>query len=463
MKIRNHEHLESNAGSPGLRRLRADAVRIFEAALDAVDPGRAVLEKVRASERELSIDGLNLPWSSIGGIVVVGGGKAAGPMAEAVEEALGGRVRDGLLNAPEGTDTGHGLRRIKLNPASHPIPDEEGVKGVRAMMRMVSGLDASDLVICLVSGGGSALMPLPAEGVSLREIQSVTGLLLKAGANINELNAVRKHLSAFKGGQLARACQPARIVSLILSDVVGDSLDAIASGPTSPDPTTFHDAVGVLKKYGAWDDLGSGARSRLEAGERGEIPDTPKADDPLFGNVRNIVVASNLTASRRAAAEAERLGYRAQLLTTRLEGEARHAGAFVAGLAKGMAVEGLPLRPPAALVMGGETTVRVTGRGTGGRNQELALGAAQKISGLSCVIAALGTDGIDGPTDAAGAIVDGETAGRAKGLGLDADAHLEANDSYGFFKALGDHIFTGPTGTNVNDLTILLCGETADA
>jgi glycerate 2-kinase len=463
MKIMNHEHLESNTCSLELRRLRADAVKILEAALDAVDPKRATLAKVQATELGLRINDLNLPWDEIRDIVVVGGGKAAGPMAEAIEEALGDRVKDGLVNVLKGTEASYSLKRVKLNPASHPIPDKEGVRGVRAMMRMVSDLDQRDLVICLISGGGSALMPLPAEGVTLDDIQSVTGFLLKAGATINELNAVRKHLSAFKGGQLARACQPARVVSLILSDVVGDPLDTIASGPTSPDSTTFSIAVSVLKKYGVWDDLASSVKSRLDAGERGEIPDTPKADDPLFSNVRNIVVASNLTASRRATVEAERLGYRAQLLTTRLEGEARHAGVFIAGLANGMAVDGLPLKPPASLVIGGETTVRVRGLGIGGRNQELALSAARKISGLNCVIAALGTDGIDGPTDAAGAMVDGETVRRAEELSLDIHCFLEANDSYSFFKAMGDHIFTGPTGTNVNDLTILLCGKREDA
>jgi glycerate 2-kinase len=459
MKIRNHEHLESNTCSLELRRLRADAIVILEVALDAVDPKRAVLETIQATKLGLRIKNLNLPWEEIRDIVVVGGGKAAGPMAEAVEEVLEDKVRGGLLNVLKGTEQSYSLKRIKLNPASHPIPDQAGVRGVRAMMRMVSSLDRRDLVFCLISGGGSALMPLPAEGVTLDDIQKITGLLLKAGATINELNAVRKHISVFKGGQLARACQPAKVVSLILSDVVGDPLDTIASGPTSPDSTTFSDAVNVLKKYGVWEDLSSSVKKRLEAGERGEIPDTPKSDDPVFENVHNIVVASNLTASRKATEEAERLGYRALLLTTNLEGEARHAGVFIAGLAKGVSVNDLPLKPPAALIIGGETTVKVKGQGIGGRNQELALSAAQKIMGLNCVVAALGTDGIDGPTEAAGAIVDGETARRAQELGLDTDLYLEANDSYSFFKALEDHIFTGPTGTNVNDLTVVLCGK----
>ncbi|TRO54314.1 glycerate kinase [Candidatus Bathyarchaeota archaeon] len=462
MKIKNSEHLKSNTCIPELRRLRADAVKILEAALDAVDPRRAVLEKVQTSDLGLKIEDLNLPWDEIGDIVVVGGGKAAGPMAEAIEETLGDRVKDGLLNVLKGTECNYSLTRIKLNPASHPIPDQSGVRGVRAMMRMVSGLDRRDLVICLISGGGSALMPLPAEDVTLEDIQNVTGILLKAGATINELNAVRKHLSAFKGGQLARASQPAKVVSLILSDVVGSPLDVIASGPTSPDPTTFEDAINVLKKYGVWEDVSRSVRKKLEEGEMGEMPDTPKTDDPLFQNVHNVVVASNVTASVRAKEEAERLGYNAQLLTTRLEGEARHAGVFIAGLSKGIIFDGVPLKPPAALVIGGETTVKVRGRGVGGRNQELALGAAQTISGLDCVVAALGTDGIDGPTDAAGAIVDGETARRARELGLNLGLHLEANDSYNFFKAMEDHILTGPTGTNVNDLTIVLCGNKED-
>lgn len=451
-----------NGRTPELRRLRTDALKILEAALEAVDPKRAVAESISFTGDAIRVMGRNLLIKRSAKVVVVGGGKAGGAMAEGVEEALGDRVTEGAVNVLRGMEYKFRLRRIRLKPASHPIPDEAGVQGVRDVMRLVSGLSRDDLVICLISGGGSALMPLPAESVTLEDKQSVTGRLLRAGANINELNSVRKHLSAFKGGQLARVCQPARVVSLILSDVVGDPLDTIASGPTSPDPTTFTDSINVLKKYDVWGDLSPTIKRRLEAGGRGEIPDTPKADDSLFSNVHNIVVASNLTASKRATAEAERLGYNTCLLTTRLEGEARQAGAFIAGLAKGIIHEGLPLAPPAAIIIGGETTVKVTGPGIGGRNQELALGAVQKISGLSCVMAALGTDGIDGPTDAAGATVDGETFERARRVGLGTDAYLEANDSYSFFKAMGDHIYTGPTGTNVNDLTILLCGKMID-
>ena len=458
MKIMNQQQLTDNGGNPELRRLRSDAIKVLEAALEAADPRRAVLERLHLSGDEVKVGDLRIPLSGAEKIIVVGGGKAGGPMAEAVEEALGDRVTTGAVNVLGGTEAGFRLKRVRLNPASHPIPDEGGVRGVMDMMCLVSGLGEEDLVICLISGGGSALMPLPAEGVTLDDIQGVTGRLLKAGATINELNSVRKHLSAFKGGQLARACQPARVVSLILSDVVGDPLDTIASGPTAPDSTTYATAVEALKKYGLFGSLSDGVRRRLVNGVEGLIAETPKSDDPLFRGVHNLVVASNLAASERATARARELGYRSQLLTTHLEGEARHAGVFISGLVRGAVANGLPCEPPLALVLGGETTVAVKGDGVGGRNQELALSASRRIGGLNCVIAALGTDGIDGPTEAAGALVDGATLARAQEKGLAPDAFLERNDSYSFFKDLGDNIFTGPTGTNVNDLTLILCG-----
>ena len=458
MKIVNKRQLTENGRNPELRRLRSDALKTLEAALEAVDPKRVVLEKLRLSGDGIRVGDKHLHLGDAGKVIVVGGGKAGGPMAEGVEEALGDRVTAGLVNVLRGTERGFRLRRIRLNPASHPIPDERGVRGVRDMISLVSALGADDVVICLISGGGSALMPLPAEGVTLGDIQGITAELLKAGATIGELNSVRKHLSAFKGGQFSRACQPARVVSLILSDVVGDPIDTIASGPTAPDPTTFADAVDVLRKYGLFGHLSEGVRRHLTGGVEGSVGETPKADDPLFSDVHNVVVASNLAAAERAAATVVELGYHSLLLTTHLEGEARHAGVLVSGLARGVLANGHPLKPPACLVLGGETTVSVKGDGAGGRNQELALSASRRIGGLNCVIAALGTDGIDGPTDAAGAIVDGATLNRALDKGLAPDAFLERNDSYSFFKALGDNIYTGPTGTNVNDLTLILCG-----
>jgi len=462
MKIANKRQLTENGSTPELRRLRSDALEALEAALEAVDPKRAVLDSIRLSGDGIRVGGKRVNIGESARIIVVGGGKAGGPMAEGVEEALGDRVTAGAVNVLRGTERGFRPRRIRLNPASHPIPDEAGVRGVMDMMSLVSGLSTRDVVICLISGGGSALMPLPAEGVTLADIQDTTGRLLRAGATINELNAVRKHLSAFKGGQLARACRPARVVSLILSDVVGNPLDTIASGPTAPDHTTFADAIDVLERYCVFGELSEGVRRHLVDGVRGLIAETPKPDDPLFRRVRNVVVASNLTATERAAEAARRMGYRSLLLTTHLEGEARHAGVLVSGLARGASVDGHPLKPPACIVLGGETTVAVKGNGLGGRNQELALSASRMIGGLCCVIAALGTDGIDGPTDAAGALADGATAARASEQGLDPDAFLGRNDSYSFFKALGDSIFTGPTGTNVNDLILVLCGLRKD-
>jgi len=462
MKILNKRQLTENGRTPALRGLRSDALKALEAALEAVDPKRAVLDKLHLSGDWIGVGSKHVHLNDAGKVIVVGGGKAGGPMAEGVEEALGDRVTAGSVNVLRGTESSYRLKRIRLNPASHPIPDEEGVRGVRDMIGLVSALGADDVVICLISGGGSALMPLPAEGVTLGDIQGITAGLLKVGATIGELNSVRKHLSAFKGGQLARACQPARVVSLILSDVVGDPIDTIASGPTAPDPTTFADAVNVLKKYGLLGHLSEAVRGHLAGGMEGSVAETPKPDDPLFRDVHNVVVASNLSAAERAAATAGDLGYNSLLLTTHLEGEARYAGVFLSGLARGVQVNGHPLKLPACIVLGGETTVAVKGDGVGGRNQELALSASMSVGGLTCVIAALGTDGIDGPTDAAGALADGATTARALEKGLSPGAFLERNDSYSFFKALGDNILTGPTGTNVNDLTLILCGLNRD-
>ena len=324
------------------------------------------------------------------------------------------------------------------------------------MMRLTSNLSPDDLVLALISGGGSALMPLPADGVSLEGVQDVTSRLLNVGATINELNAVRKHLSAFKGGQLAANCYPATVISLILSDVVGDPLDTIASGPTAPDPSTYETARDVLNRYGVWGSVSPAVKRRIELGLEGKVAETPKPGDPVFEKVHNVVVANNLKAARAAADKAEKLGYNTEVLSTFVEGEARHVGTVYAGLAKSISMNDIPVPKPGALLLGGETTVTVTGPGIGGRNQEVALGALIKIAGQTCVVLALGTDGIDGPTDAAGAIVDGASLNRAQSKDLDPETYLRSNDSYNFFESLGDAVFTGPTGTNVNDLTLIL-------
>jgi glycerate-2-kinase len=454
--FRNRQQLIENASTEKLRKLRVDALTVMEAALNAVDPKNAVMEKLQVINGNIVVGGFTKPLDEIGKVLVVGGGKAGGPMAEAVEDVLGDRIERGVVNILRGTEARYRVNRVRLNKAAHPVPDDEGVKGVRDMIRLTSNLSPDDLVLALISGGGSALMPLPAEGVSLEDVQDVTRRLLNAGATINELNAVRKHLSAFKGGRLAANCYPAIVVSLILSDVVGDPLDTIASGPTAPDASTYETAHEVLNRYGVWGSVGPAVRRRIEWGLEEKVAETPKPGDPIFEKVHNVVVANNLKAATTAADEAEKLGYNTEVLSTYVEGEARHVGTVYAGLARSLSIDDLPLPKPGALLLGGETTVTVTGSGIGGRNQEVALSALMKITGHDCVILALGTDGIDGPTDAAGAMVDGASLSRAQSKGLDPAKFLRENDSYSFFEALGDSVFTGPTGTNVNDLTLIL-------
>ncbi len=454
--FRNHQQLIENASTEKLRKMRVDALTVMKAALNAVDPMNAVMEKLQVIDGNVVVDGFTKPLDDIRRVLVVGGGKAGGPMAEAIECILGDRVEGGVVNILRNTEAVYRVNRVRLNQASHPVPDDEGVKGVQDMMRLTSNLSPDDLVLALISGGGSALMPLPADGVSLEDVQDVTRRLLSAGATINEFNAVRKHLSAFKGGQLAANCYPATVVSLILSDVVGDPLDTIASGPTAPDSSSYETARDVLNRYGVWGSVSPAVKRRIELGLEGKVAETPKPGDPVFEKVHNVVVANNLKAARTAADKAEKLGYNTKVLSTFVEGEARHVGTVYAGLARSISMNDIPVPKPGALLLGGETTVTVTGPGMGGRNQEVALSALMKIAGQDCVVLALGTDGIDGPTDAAGAIVDGASLSRAQSKDLDPEKYLRSNDSYSFFEALGDAVFTGPTGTNVNDLTLIL-------
>ena len=454
--IKNRVQLVGNGSDDLSRRLRSDACDIFEAALKAVNPEQAIHNALRLDRDVLYFEGGSIDTSKVERILVIGGGKAGGLMARAIESLLGGRIGSGAVNVLEGTEDAVSLVHIYLNGVSHPVPSRSGVEGVKQMLELTEGLTADDLIIILISGGGSALMPLPAEGLDLDDLQDVTGKLLRAGASINELNAVRKHLSAFKGGQLARHCSPARVLSLILSDVIGDPLDTIASGPTSPDDSTYSDALGVLEKYGLFVDLSEQVKQRVMAGVKGELPDTPKIGDPVFDRVNNILVANNPIAAEAAKEKAEDLGYNSIVFSTSIEGEARQVGVDFSDMAKEVVNIDHPVRKPAAIILGGETTVTVKGTGIGGRNQELALGAALSLRCDSCLIATLGTDGIDGPTEAAGAFVDGITVRRAEGKGLDPARYLEENDSYTFFSEMGEAIITGPTGTNVNDLALIL-------
>ena len=430
---------------------------VQQAALAAVEPGAAVRRHVRRRGNLLTIGRRDYDLAAFDRMWVVGGGKAATAMVAALHHILGARLHGGLVVTKFGyIDTGLDSGPVEVVEAGHPLPDEAGVWGARRMADLLRSASEHDLVLAVISGGGSALLPLPSAGLHLEDLQATTDLLLRAGATIVELNAVRKHLSQIKGGGLVRLAGRAPVVSLILSDVVGDPLDVIASGPTVPDPTTFSDALNILQRYDLATQLPRAVREHLEAGQRGEIPDTPKEDSGLFARVHNLIVGSNRLAAEAAVSEARARGFEALLLSTFVEGEAREVALVAAALAKELVAHDRPVSRPACLVWGGETTVTVRGQGKGGRNQELALAAALSIEGLhNVVLVALSTDGTDGPTDAAGAAVTGETVARARGLGLDPLAHLAENDAYSFFDALGDLIRTGPTGTNVNDLLFI--------
>jgi hydroxypyruvate reductase len=422
-----------------------------------VEPGRAVRAHLRRRGHQVLAGGRRLGLAPGGRVWVVGAGKAAAPMARAVERIFGPRVAGGLVV----TKYGHGepLARVQLREAGHPVPDAAGEAAAREQAALLGAVRAGDLVVCVISGGGSALLPGPAEGVTLAEKQEVTRLLLACGATIGEINAVRKHLSALKGGGLARLAQPAALLTLILSDVVGDPLDVIASGPTVPDPTTFATALEVLARHRLEAQVPAAVRRRLEAGARGEVPETPKPGDPIFSRTVNVLVGSNALAVAAAAGRARALGYRPLVLSTTITGETREVAAVHAALARELASSGRPARRPACLLSGGETTVTMERAGQGGRNQEFALAAALGIEGLEEVaVLSAGTDGTDGPTDAAGAWADGQTVARARAAGLDPRAALGGHDAYPFFERLGDLVLTGPTRTNVMDLRLVLAG-----
>ncbi len=433
------------------------------AALGAVNPARAVARYLRWEGDRLRVGDRSYDLPAGRRVVVVGAGKAGAGMAAAAEAILGDRIAAGWVNVRYGYEPAGGrpgaFLRVHIHPAGHPIPDAAGVEGACRILELVDGLGEGDLALVLISGGASALLELPVEGVSLEDLKRLTDGLLRSGATIRELNTVRKHLSRIKGGRLARRIvrRGAQAAVLVLSDVVGNPLDVIGSGPCAPDPSTYADAWGVLERYGLTASAPVPVVEHLRRGLRGELEETPKPGDSLFERVHHVIVGDNRTAAEAAVRRAGALGLNGMVLSTYVEGEAREVGRVLAGLAKEEARYGSPLPRPACLVVGGETTVTVVGEGKGGRNQEVALGAALALEGWEDVmVVALATDGTDGPTDAAGAIATGETASRARALGLDPLAHLARNDAYPLFAALGDLILTGPTGTNVNDLAFVL-------
>ncbi|MDA0333778.1 MAG: glycerate kinase [bacterium] len=443
--------------SPDASRRREDGLAIFSAAVAAVDPFVLVRANLHLGDGDLRVGPHTIPLTDTGRVIVVGAGKATPAMARAVEHALGDRIHCGSINTKHGHAVA--LTRITTVECSHPIPDADGVAGARGILQLLQGLTQQDVVLCLFSGGGSALMPMPAPGLSLDHKGRTTAALLACGATIDEINAIRKHLSGIKGGWLARRAMPARVVSLMMSDVINDPVDTIASGPTAADPTTFADCLKIVARYGIAGVIPAEVMHHLETGASGQLPETPKPGDPAFERTTNLVIGNNTLALAAAQSEAARRGYQPLILSSRIAGETRHIASMHVAIAREVAATGQPLPPPACLISGGETTVTLKGNGKGGRNQEFVLAAALDLVGCDGItVLSCGTDGTDGPTDAAGAIADGSSVARAACAGLQASEYLLCNDSYRFFAQLDDLVITGPTGTNVMDLRLLLVG-----
>lgn len=439
-----------------LGELREDGISIFQAGLKAADPVSAILRHVKLTGDNLEVGTKRYDLAPYSGIYVVGAGKASARMAQALEQLFGDRL-SGVVNVKYGHAVP--LKAIKVNEAGHPVPDEAGLPATREILRLLEQCDERSLVFFLVSGGGSALLPCPANGLTLQDKQRTTKALLECGATIHEINAVRKHISRVKGGRLAKVAYPATVVSLILSDVIGDALESIASGPTVPDSSTFADCLRVIEKYRIEEKIPREVKLYLERGAKGEFQETPKPGDPVFQKVLNLVVGSNRLALAAANEKARELGYHGLILSSLIQGDTREAAAFHAAIGKEILETGNPVARPACVISGGETTVTIRGDGLGGRNQEFALAAAIGIAGLEDIfILSGGTDGTDGPTDAAGALADATTCARGRAAGMDPMRYLADNDSYHFFQRLDDLLITGPTLTNVMDLRLVLVG-----
>lgn len=439
---------------------KSNIIDIFQSALRAADPYRAVLKHCSLDGDLLSAGGAAYDLKKFRRVIVIGAGKGTAPMAQAAEDVLGDRINEGLIIVKYGHT--RPLRKIIQREAAHPLPDDAGMRATIEIRDLVKGAGEDTLVVCLLSGGASSLLVAPAAGLGLRDKRETTKALLEAGATIDELNTVRKHLSAIKGGRLAEAAFPATITTVILSDVIGDRLDVIASGPTVPDSTTFRDALNVVHRHGLEDKITPAVFSLLHLGVAGVVPETPKSGEIFFQRTRNVVVGGikqSLDAARDRATE---LGFETTVITAELQGEAREAARLLASKALEVKSAFRAGDKPRCLLAGGETTVAVRGKGTGGRNQEFALAFALETAGREGItMLSAGTDGTDGPTDAAGAMVDGRTTARAREHGLEPGAYLENNDSYSFFRdydaRTGEqaHLKTGPTGTNVMDVQIV--------
>ena len=443
-----------------IRDMRSEAESLFRAAVQRVNPYEAVKRFVRIERNRLflgerDVPDVELDLDAFDHVYLAGGGKATAPMARAMEDLLGERIDAGVINVKYGfTDD---LTRTEISEAGHPLPDQNGVRGTQKILALLEKAGERDLVFSLISGGGSALLPQPAGRITLEEKQAVTRTLLECGASIDEINTIRKHISSTKGGQMARTAYPATIINLMLSDVVGDRMDVIASGPFVPDSSTFREAFEIFERYRI-EKVPDTVRDTLKRGMENQIPETPKEGDPLFDRVHNFIIGSNILALEAAGREAERRGYHTLILSSMVEGETREVARVHTALAKEVMKTGNPVPPPACMISGGETTVTIQGDGMGGRNQEFCLAAAMDLQGLPprVVILSGGTDGNDGPTAAAGAIVDPESVSRGDSKGLKAADYLSDSDSFHYFEKTGDLLITGPTNTNVMDVRIIL-------
>ena len=445
-----------------LETLRADAKKIFASSLTAVDPYTAVKRFVHVQGDRLIVgmEGgpeTELDLAEFDRISLVGAGKATAPMAAAIEDLFGEKIQKGLINVKYGFT--QELAFTEITEAAHPVPDENGVKGTGKILDFLQSAGEKDLIFSLISGGGSALLPFAVGNVTLSDKQEITRELLACGASIDEINAVRKHISSSKGGQMARAAFPATIVNLMLSDVVGDKMDVIASGPFVPDRATFKDVSRILNKYNL-KDIPPAIHEHIKAGLNGQISETPKENDNIFNRVFNFIVGSNILALESASATSKTLGYKTLILSSMVEGETREVARVHTAIAKEIVKTGRPIPAPACIISGGETTVTIRGNGLGGRNQEFCLAACMDLVGLppGVVILSGGTDGNDGPTDAAGALVDPFTVKRGTDAGMEAAEFLNRNDAYHFFEKTGDLLMTGPTNTNVMDVRLVLVG-----
>jgi glycerate-2-kinase len=435
--------------------LKNSANQVIQAALAAVDPYQLIQEQVVRNGDVLIIsDRVKVDLSDYDRIILCGAGKGAAPISKAMEELLGDNLESGDIIVKY--DHLAELKKVNIHEAAHPVPDGNGLKSTETLLNNLNNLTERDCVFVLLTGGGSALLESLPEEITLDDLQKLSSVLLQCSATIHEINCIRKHISLIKGGQLARKVYPAHCITLALSDVVGDDLSVIASGPTNPDPSTYLDALAILEKYEVTNHIPAVILNHLQVGVEGTIPETPKQGDKEFEKVTNIVIGNNRLALNKAKEKAESLGFNTLILTSMLEGEAKEVAKVVASIIKEIQTTETPIKKPACILLGGESTVKIQGQGKGGRNQELALAVALTDIEEPYVCVSIGSDGSDGPTDAAGAMVDHTTLKRGESEGLNALEFLKENDAYNYFTPIGDLIITGPTGTNVMDVVFAL-------